>query len=304
MVFLLGFLACESVSAQESGVLADTRPATNFQLKGVLISNSNRTALVNGQLFQEGDQVGGAEILAIDQGGVRVLMGAREFIVDVGGTFVGGPSSAGATRISQNQHAVEPGETLSGIARRYKSHDVTMNQMMIAMFQANPQAFSNNINVLHQGAILRIPDENELRRQAPEMAAAEVLRHTDRWQAANHERTKIADVLSNKQYGPVESGETLSDIAANLLHDGTTINEMMIALFQANPQAFSNNINVLHQGVILRIPDENELRQQTPETATAEVGRQTEAWRTGSEQLAQLALTPTILMASSDELID
>jgi FimV-like protein len=297
MFIVCGLLACGSVSAQESGVLSDARPAANLQLKGVLISNSNRTALINGQLFQKGDFVGGAEILAIDQSEIRVLMGAREYTVDVGGTFVGSRSSGDVIRVSHSpatqnrnreqavvarsaplqnreiarldadlRHTVKFGETLFGIARRYKSNDVTVNQMMIALFQANVQAFDNNINVIYEGAVLRIPDGSELHQHAPAMATTEVMRHTDRWQAANHRRTEAENALSNKQYGPVGSGETLSGIAARVLHDGATLNQMMSALFQANPQAFSNDINVLHQGAVLRIPDENELRRQTAES--------------------------------------
>ena len=318
MFIVVGFLACGSASVQGAGVLSDpiapnrpgesdTRPATNFQLKGVLISEFTRTALVNGQPFQEGDRVGGVEILAIDQVGIRVLTGARELTVDVGGTFVGDQSSddvTGISRIDANlRHAVKPGETLSGIALQYLGDGVTMNQMMIALFQANMQAFDDNINVLYEGAILRIPDQDGLHHQAPETATAEVMRHTNRWQATHHQETRIASLLGDKQYGPVESGETLSVIAASILHDGATMNQMMIALFQANPHAFSNNINLLRQGAILRIPDENELRRQSPEMATAEVVRQTKAWQTSDEQYALLTLAHNNVMASSNELI-
>jgi FimV-like protein len=167
---------------------SDTRPATSFQLKGVLISDSERTALVNGELIQEGDRVGGVEILAIDQAGVRVLAGAQELTVDVGGTFVGDQSVGdqssndvtGVSRIDANlRHAVKPGETLSGIALQYLEDGVTMNQMMIALFQANTQAFDDNINVLYEGATLRIPDQDELDHQVPETATAEVTRHRE-----------------------------------------------------------------------------------------------------------------------------
>ena len=346
ILILFGPLAFGTVSGQEIDSLAnaiepnnparsDTRPATSFQLKGVLISRFQRTALINGQLLQVGDRVDGVEILAIDQAGVRVLMGAQELTVDVGGTVVGDTSSSDVIRVSNKRtpasrkpmqrtvvrsaprqdrsvsrfdthvrHDVKSGETLSGIAQRYLQDGVTMNQMMIALFQANTQAFDDNINVLYEGATLRIPDEGELQHQASETATAEVVRHTEKWQAVYQQRTRVADLLGDKQYGPVENGETLSDIAASVLHDGVTMNQMMIALFQANPQAFSNNINVLRQGAILRIPDENELDFQTSETATAEVMRQTKVWATGFEQHAPVALAHANVMASSDEPIN
>jgi len=70
------------------------------------------------------------------------------------------------------------------------------------------------------------------------------------------------------------------------------MNQMMIALFRANPHAFSGNINVLYEGAVLRIPDGDELRSQPPGTATAEVVRQTDAWQTGSRQQARLTMPP------------
>jgi len=342
MVILLGPLACGAISGQESGVVSNTilpdktaksatRTISSFQLKGVLISSTKRTALINGQMVQEGDRVAGLEIIAIDQDGVRVLRGARELSVAVGGTLVGDQWSNEVSRIPQEptshsrheeqraaafdvgrvprsgadvRHAVKPGETLSGIALRYLRDGVTINQMMITLFQSNPQAFGNNINMLREGAILGIPDENELRRHTTEMATVEVVRQTDTWQVAYPQRTEIANSLSNKEYGPVESGETLSGIAARLLHGGTTMNQMMIALFQSNPQAFNNNINVLHAGATLRIPEKNEVYRLTPDTATAEVVRQTKAWQSRYEQHAQLTLAHSEILASNDELIN
>jgi FimV-like protein len=296
-------LACGSVSGQESGAQA----ATSFELKGVLISSFTRTALVDGKLVEEGDLLSGVKILAIDQDGVRVLAGAREFTVDVGGTFVGHRSSNDVTGFARTgthlRHAVKPGETLSGIALQHLRDGVTMDQMMIALFNTNRQAFDGNINALRAGAVLRIPGRNELRHQAPEIATAEVLRQTDMWKAERNPKIQLANSSTNERYGPVRSGETLSAIATKLLHDGATMNQMMIALFRANPQAFSNNIHRLLEGGVLRVPDGNELRRQTPAMATAEVVRQTNAWQTGYEQHAPLNLAQANVVASSHELI-
>lgn len=343
IVILFGPLAFGSVYGQESGsyvdpippnssTKSDGRPAGSFRLTGVLISRFQRTALVNGQLLQVGDRLGGVEILAIDQAGVRVLMGAEELTIDVGGTVAGDSPSGDVTRISQRRtshsrnqmqrtvghsaptqdrseshldthvrHAVRSGETLSGIALHYLRDGVSVNQMMIALFQANMQAFDDNINVLYEGATLRIPNENELHHHTPETATAEVMHHTNRWQVAYQQRTSVADRSNDAQYGPVESGETLSGIAASVLHDGVTMNQMMIALYQSNPHAFRNNINVLRQGATLRMPDENDLRRESPETATAEVARHTKAWQTGFEQHALVTSAHANIMASSDE---
>ncbi len=51
------------------------------------------------------------------------------------------------------------GDTLSRIAQQYKPADVTLEQMLVAMFNANTGAFEgNNMNRLRAGAIVTVPD--------------------------------------------------------------------------------------------------------------------------------------------------
>ena len=202
------------------------------------------------------------------------------------------PADAKLVVIVVGDEAGERGETLSGIAEHYLSNGVSLNQMMMALFQANPQAFSDNINVLHEGAVLRLPAGDALLRQAPETATANVVRQTDAWRDSGPQQARLAEVPGPESYGPVSSGETLSGIAERVLSDGVSMNQMMMALFEANPQAFSGNINVLYEGAVLRVPAGDELLRQVPEAATAEVVRQTDAWRAGSRQQARLTTAP------------
>ncbi len=56
-------------------------------------------------------------------------------------------------------HEVRKGETLGEIAMRNAQPGVSKNQMMIAIFRANPDAFiDDNINLVREGRILAIPD--------------------------------------------------------------------------------------------------------------------------------------------------
>jgi pilus assembly protein FimV len=58
---------------------------------------------------------------------------------------------------------VNRGDTLWSIARRVRPDNrISMSQMLMALYEANPQAFSNNINVLSAGAMLRIPSADEV----------------------------------------------------------------------------------------------------------------------------------------------
>ena len=324
ILVLLWTLVFASVLGQGHGAGA-AEPAGGHRVTGVLISPSGRVAVVNDTLSREGDRVDGAEIVSIGVGGVRMRMGSREATVYVGSNAVwedssrpttqaspepvqrqslqgsmrsaGSGSSQAATLARLDEAAlhgpVQRGETLSGIAQRYLSDGVSMDQMMTALFQANPQAFSGNINVLYEGALLRIPDENALRRQPPAAATAEVARQQIHWRNGYEQSAQLAKVSDQEMYGPVSNGETLSGIAERMLHHGVTRNQVMIALFEANPQAFSGNINVLYEGAVLRIPDGDELRSQAPETASAEVVRQTDSWLSGAWQQARSITAPT-----------
>lgn len=87
----------------------------------------------------------------------------------------------------------------------------------------------------------------------------------------------------NGKYGPVKRGQTLSGIARNTTPPGVDIKQMMLALQQANPDAFyRENINALKSGAILRVPTAAEAQAKTLAAAVAEVRRQNSDWRAGT----------------------
>ena len=275
--------------------------------------------MLNGKILREGDITDGAEILAIEEREVRIRLGSDERTLRVGSTIVPGQSARPAMHIVRNTgqiqsapeqarpitdqpdpvpalagtdspervYKVRQGETISGIAETYLSGSVTRNQIVVALYEANPQAFSGNINTLRAGATLRIPDKHDMQRQSPGTATAEVVAQTDAWRNGSAQPARLADVATERQYGPVNYGETLSGIAERTLSEGVTMDQMMIALFEANPQAFDGNINALHEGAILRIPDDRELMRRPRRTASAEVVAQTVAWGNRSVQQAR-----------------
>ena len=60
------------------------------------------------------------------------------------------------------------------------------------------------------------------------------------------------------------------------------VNRAMVSIYQNNPQAFDNNINILRAGSTLRIPDASQIRAISAAEASAEVARQYDAWRSGT----------------------
>ncbi|HEV7165058.1 MAG TPA: FimV/HubP family polar landmark protein [Gammaproteobacteria bacterium] len=80
-------------------------------------------------------------------------------------------------------------------------------------------------------------------------------------------------------YGPIHRGETLSGIAKQVRPEGVTLNQMMIAIYQANPEVFTHNINRMKAGYILRMPSASDAQAVSTTDANAEVRAQMEAWR-------------------------
>ncbi|MCU0971939.1 MAG: LysM peptidoglycan-binding domain-containing protein, partial [Gammaproteobacteria bacterium] len=64
------------------------------------------------------------------------------------------------------------------------------------------------------------------------------------------------------------------------------VNRAMVAIYQANPQAFGGNINVLRAGSELAIPTSSDVAAISASAATAEVARQYQMWRDGSAATA------------------
>jgi pilus assembly protein FimV len=85
---------------------------------------------------------------------------------------------------------------------------------------------------------------------------------------------------SSGDYGPTNELDTLWSIASSIRRDSSiSLNQMMSALFHANPQAFFNqNMNGLKRGQILRMPNENEINALTSGEASTEVKAQNIAW--------------------------
>ncbi len=79
-------------------------------------------------------------------------------------------------------YQVQRSETLWGIASRVRPDSrLSMNQTMLAIFEANPQAFGGNINILREGASLRIPSADEIFRISRGDANAEARRQHAEW---------------------------------------------------------------------------------------------------------------------------
>ena len=90
--------------------------------------------------------------------GAVLLAGAASL-----GVFAASPARAQASPT----YEIRKGDTLFGVARKTIHNGVTRNQMILAIYRANQDAFADgNINRLEVGAVLTIPARDEVARIA------------------------------------------------------------------------------------------------------------------------------------------
>ncbi len=81
-----------------------------------------------------------------------------------------------ASSPSEGSYVVKSGDTLGAIAGRNKPASVSLDQMLIAILRANPDAFvAKNVNRLKAGATLTFPSESEVAAVAQPDARREVV---------------------------------------------------------------------------------------------------------------------------------
>jgi pilus assembly protein FimV len=101
---------------------------------------------------------------------------------------------------------------------------------------------------------------------------------------------RTAPLAPASEYGPVKRGETLSKIAASVKPEGVSLEQMLVGILRANPEAFINgNVNRLKAGATLRVPGAEQLAEVLPDAARKEVRVQTADWNRYRRKVADTA---------------
>jgi len=89
------------------------------------------------------------------------------------------------------EYRIQVYDTLSKIAARHKpAGDVSVEQTMIAIQRANPQAFiRNNVNLIKSGSVIRLPSADEARAIAGAQASQEVDEQVKEWRGGGARTT-------------------------------------------------------------------------------------------------------------------
>jgi pilus assembly protein FimV len=110
-----------------------------------------------------------------------------------------------AVAVAESEYTVKAGDNLTRIANQVKPVDVSLDMMLVALYRANPEAFSgNNMNRLKSGQILAVPDADKIRSSAPEgEARGVVVAHAADFNAY---RAKLAGQVANST--PAKEADT------------------------------------------------------------------------------------------------
>ncbi|MCW8944289.1 MAG: LysM peptidoglycan-binding domain-containing protein [Sedimenticola sp.] len=154
--------------------------------------------------------------------------------------------------------------------------------------------------LLREYTVLLDPPVTLDRRPAPVQAAPMQKRRqqpASTSQSARSSRSAVApsDVAwaggaGPSEYGPTQRNDTLWGIAKQVRTEGASMQQMMIALQRANPQAFINqNINNLKVGQVLRIPKADEVMDLNRREAAKAYSDQLQEWQADSKPTEMVA---------------
>ena len=109
------------------------------------------------------------------------------------------PTAAGPKAGGGDTYTVRRGDTLSKIAKEYKPENVSLEQMLVALFRSNESAFDGrNMNRLRSGQILTIPPIDQAAATAPTEAKQVVRVQASDWRAY---RDRLASAAPTTEAG-------------------------------------------------------------------------------------------------------
>ncbi len=211
------------------------------------------------------------------------------------------PASAGrSARAAADEYHVKKGDTLAKIANQYRPSGVSLDQMLVALYRANPDAFiGKNMNRLRAGKILSVPEEDSAKsvvqseakgvvvaqaadfnsyrnKLAGQVAAAEAKKSDDARQAAGGKiTTRIQEEFSADDEAKDKLTLSKSDAAANAGADkaanaGVSAEDLIAkdkAIAEANARVQELEKNVSELQKILEIKNQDLAEQQKAASA-------------------------------------
>lgn len=141
-----------------------------------------------------------------------------------------------------DEYFTQRNDTLWVIAKRHAAGtDLSVNQTMTAIQQENPHAFiNNNINLLKQGVVLRLPDEEEIRSISEQQANQAVSQQNKQWREAqlDNKRSELGstEVESSEESGHLSLSSAGVGSAAGEAEDGEVLAGLQTELSAAQDE--------------------------------------------------------------------
>jgi len=128
------------------------------------------------------------------------------------------PVASSAASIDGSEYGpVVANDTAWSIAKKVRPGGVSMEQMMMALLNANPDAFvDGNINRLRKGQILRVPSLSEIQELSRQQARQAYRDQQDQWLAKRNQKLQSAAVAESADQAPAEGG---ADAGSSDLND-------------------------------------------------------------------------------------
>ena len=130
-------------------------------------------------------------------------------------------STTAAAPDTAGSYTVKSGDTLSKIATQYKPENVSLEQMLVALFRSNESAFeAKNMNRLRTGQIITVPPADQIAPLAQGEAAKEVKVQAADWRAYRDRVAAAApasDTTAARQSGGGKIGTAVEDQASAAL---------------------------------------------------------------------------------------
>ncbi len=150
---------------------------------------------------------------------------------------------------------VTQGQTLWGLAQELRANSsVDINQMMLALYRTNPSAFVDNINRLKEGAILRVPNSDEIGAMTRSEAFAEAQRQHDQYGGSNASVAAVqlrlvppADEVLDSSFGAAVGAVELETSATDV--PGSEPAASLVGQLEAEPEESSALVEIEDSGL-------------------------------------------------------
>ena len=153
-------------------------------------------------------------------------------------------SAAPATAESSGNVTVKAGDTAGRIASAHRPHDVSLDQMLVAMLRANPEAFiGGNVNRLKAGAVLDLPSASQAAATPAAEARQTIAAQSRDFNAFRHKLAAAAPTAETTSAGRSESGRVQTQVqeqkTTSTSPDKLTLSKGAVKGTKATPEALA-----------------------------------------------------------------